>query len=516
MTKIYTHLLCLVVLLMSAITVGAQTLDPFKGLTSPAITSKTFTKSDLNIFGDRFETSKPAKSITARMFSSNNGIVVSGFGEKSSLSYFWDLPAASTSETVLAYGFAASAITTEARTYSRTLAISEEHYKPIYKIVIHYFTPRYPNSSYLEGPADASVTKRRERLSTFGEWDAYRDTIVLNYPMRVVPLQVTGAEVSYDDCYALRYAQYYSYDGSRNARYGSGNVALLYSISIYTREDAGTATEKNTAEIFESYNKKYVDNNNSQEALTYYSNRFSLLQKDASNLRSHYDMTSVADVNEDGKVNSTDVVSIYNRIINGKTNIYNGQKYVDLGLPSGTLWAAYNVGAQSPEGYGDYFAWGESNSSYYYLKNKFTEDNYKPATAVWSISSGELPIQYTPLGGLYASEWKGWTLPSEKDLTELAVYTTITEATVNGVKGVVATSKVNSNSIFFPYNGSFRNASHYNATKDVLMWTTTASRLTAPCIFTQGTHGRFVTCYYPTGNSAYYGMGWRAVYKPSK
>ncbi len=39
---------------------------------------------------------------------------------------------------------------------------------------------------------------------------------------------------------------------------------------------------------------------------------------------------------------------------------HNPYDYVDLGLPSGTLWATCNVGASSPEGYGDYFAWGET------------------------------------------------------------------------------------------------------------------------------------------------------------
>ena len=39
---------------------------------------------------------------------------------------------------------------------------------------------------------------------------------------------------------------------------------------------------------------------------------------------------------------------------------FNGHEYVDLGLPSGTLWATCNVGAETPEGYGDYFAWGET------------------------------------------------------------------------------------------------------------------------------------------------------------
>lgn len=43
-----------------------------------------------------------------------------------------------------------------------------------------------------------------------------------------------------------------------------------------------------------------------------------------------------------------------------------GHEYVDLGLPSGTLWAMCNVGATSPEEYGDYFAWGETSTKDYY------------------------------------------------------------------------------------------------------------------------------------------------------
>ena len=41
-------------------------------------------------------------------------------------------------------------------------------------------------------------------------------------------------------------------------------------------------------------------------------------------------------------------------------NTLNGHEYVDLGLPSGTLWATCNVGATTPEDYGNYFAWGET------------------------------------------------------------------------------------------------------------------------------------------------------------
>lgn len=50
----------------------------------------------------------------------------------------------------------------------------------------------------------------------------------------------------------------------------------------------------------------------------------------------------------------------------------NGHEWVDLGLPSGTKWAIMNVGADSPEDYGDYFAWGETQS-----KSRYTQEYYK-------------------------------------------------------------------------------------------------------------------------------------------
>ena len=50
-------------------------------------------------------------------------------------------------------------------------------------------------------------------------------------------------------------------------------------------------------------------------------------------------------------------------------------EYVDLGLPSGTLWATCNIGANSPEDYGDYFAWGETKG-HDSGKNDFTQESY--------------------------------------------------------------------------------------------------------------------------------------------
>ena len=54
------------------------------------------------------------------------------------------------------------------------------------------------------------------------------------------------------------------------------------------------------------------------------------------------------------------------------TGTANGHDWVDLGLPSGTKWATMNLGATSPEGYGNYYAWGETTT-----KSSYTLDNYK-------------------------------------------------------------------------------------------------------------------------------------------
>lgn len=52
--------------------------------------------------------------------------------------------------------------------------------------------------------------------------------------------------------------------------------------------------------------------------------------------------------------------------------VIGGHEYVDLGLPSGTLWATYNVGATSPYEKGQYFAWGETDP-----REDFSWESYK-------------------------------------------------------------------------------------------------------------------------------------------
>ena len=71
------------------------------------------------------------------------------------------------------------------------------------------------------------------------------------------------------------------------------------------------------------------------------------------------------DVDYDGQVSIKDVTCLIDYLLNGTwgdepVTPPDDHEYVDLGLPSGTLWATCNVGANAPEEYGDFFAWGET------------------------------------------------------------------------------------------------------------------------------------------------------------
>lgn len=133
----------------------------------------------------------------------------------------------------------------------------------------------------------------------------------------------------------------------------------------------------------------------------------------------------------------------------------NGHEYVDLGLPSGTLWATCNVGASSPEQYGDCYAWGEIETKHeptYTLQNyRFypgnDEDEYTKYNDTDNKMSLDLEddVAHVIMGG-------DWHIPSEAQFNELIANTTsswTTDYNGAGVTGAVFTSNINGNSIFF-------------------------------------------------------------------
>ena len=131
----------------------------------------------------------------------------------------------------------------------------------------------------------------------------------------------------------------------------------------------------------------------------------------------------------------------------------NGHEWVDLGLPSGLLWATCNVGADTPEEYGDYFAWGETTT-----KETYNWNTYKYANG----GSYENLTKYTGSDGfevLEASDdaahvnWGGaWRTPTVDEMRELRDNCIHKWTTQNGVDGHLFVA-FNGNTLFLPAAG---------------------------------------------------------------
>ena len=138
---------------------------------------------------------------------------------------------------------------------------------------------------------------------------------------------------------------------------------------------------------------------------------------------------------------------------NVASNSCNGHKYVDLGLPSGILWATCNVGASTPEEYGGYYAWGETET-----KSSYTKGNSKTCDKNMSDISGN------PAYDVARAKWgSNWRMPTKAEFEELLNNCTCKYTTLNGKDGFKITSKKNGNSIFLPAAGNNNDGKLYNA-----------------------------------------------------
>ena len=149
----------------------------------------------------------------------------------------------------------------------------------------------------------------------------------------------------------------------------------------------------------------------------------------------------------------------------------NNHEYVDLGLS--VKWATCNVGANAPEEYGDYFAWGEtSTKSDYSTSNSATYrlSNSELQSQGYIDSEGKLTAQYDAA----TANWGGdWRMPTKAEQQELLDNCTWIWTTQNGVNGYKVTSKVNSNYIFLPAAGIRNGSSLGNAGIFGYYWSST-------------------------------------------
>lgn len=175
------------------------------------------------------------------------------------------------------------------------------------------------------------------------------------------------------------------------------------------------------------------------------------------------------DVSQDGQVNISDVTCLIDYLLTGTwpdepVTPPDDHEWVDLGLPSGTLWATRNVGASTPEDYGDYFAWGETEPKDYYHS-----DNYK-----WFVEGSGIDYWITKYcndsiegyngvvdnkmeldpedDAAYVNWGPSWRMPTKEQQDELRESCTWTWTTLNGVNGYQVAGP-NGNTIFLPAAG---------------------------------------------------------------
>ena len=158
----------------------------------------------------------------------------------------------------------------------------------------------------------------------------------------------------------------------------------------------------------------------------------------------------------------------------------NGFEYVDLGLPSGTMWATCNVGATELEDYGLLFQFGCTNGY------RYDDTNHKFRTNTQNLEDG-LSNKYIPLttsgktynagetldladDAAHVNMGGKWRMPTKDELKELFDNTTHDVVTINGVKCMMFISKINNKRLFVPFAGWWHNGNYYNAGSYASVW----------------------------------------------
>ena len=153
---------------------------------------------------------------------------------------------------------------------------------------------------------------------------------------------------------------------------------------------------------------------------------------------------------------------VYGNEVSFRTDEPQGD-WVDLGLPSGLLWATRNVGADSPEDYGDYFAWAETQPKSYYDWDTYTYscsgDDYEDLTKYCNNPvlgcngyTDNLTILQAGDDAATANWGNGWRTPTLEECEELLDHCTSVWTTQNGVYGRRFTGP-NGNTLFLPAAG---------------------------------------------------------------
>ena len=166
-----------------------------------------------------------------------------------------------------------------------------------------------------------------------------------------------------------------------------------------------------------------------------------------------------------------------------QTNVIDGHEYVDMGLPSGTLWATCNIGAESSTDFGDYFAWGETEP-----KEEYTDKNYKFFEGYKEVPGVGYYLLCTNIGeDICGTEydaarvkWGGrWRLPTFEEVGELVRLCWNKWEEVDGIWGRRFHYGANENTLFLPaagYAATYQGTTYRNQNWKGYCWTGTLHR----------------------------------------
>lgn len=235
--------------------------------------------------------------------------------------------------------------------------------------------------------------------------------------------------------------------------------------------------------------------------------------------------TSIAFIKDSKQISTHDTIYNFvnwNVLDDNIVEVPSKYEFVDLGLPSGTLWADRNVGAEKPEDFGLYFAWGETQGytgitdtkkfkwSDYELcggsNSTLTKYNNKSS---YGTVDNKLVLEQVD-DAAYTSD-NTCRMPTRAELEELTANTTSTWETLNGVNGRRFTSKTNGNSIFVPVAGECDNSSVSNVGSTGYLWSSSLSESDSRCAWNLYIDNFDVSMYY--SNDRYFGYTIRAIKK---
>ena len=159
----------------------------------------------------------------------------------------------------------------------------------------------------------------------------------------------------------------------------------------------------------------------------------------------------------------------------------NGHNFVDLGLPSGTLWATMNVGAASPEEIGAYFQWGSVRG---YLPNQIGIDDNNFTLETYDLWDGNNFTSYNKRTRLKMvddaarANWGGmWHIPTYNQIAELLAFTKSEWTRLNCVPGRLFTSlKDKTKSIFIPAGGDVVHGKILDTESYGFIWTSNLNK----------------------------------------